>query len=192
MFISSSILPLIVSLLQPLAVESASMAPTLLVGDKAVIAGYGAGATPARGDIIALTSPKSGTSAPFVKRVVGLPGERIQMRDGQLWINDKPVKHEKVQDFVGEGLCGVASLAAVSQWRETLPNGVSYQTLDCIEHSALDESAVHTVPAGTLFVVGDNRDNSVDSRMPARMGDVPFSSILGRLERVVPGPARSK
>jgi signal peptidase I len=114
------------------------------------------------------------------------------MRDGQLWINGQPVKQEKMQDFVGERLCGVPGVAPVKQWHETLPNGVSYQTLDCQAQSALDNDNVHTVAAGSLFVIGDNRDNSVDSRMPKQMGDVPFGNIIGRVERVIPGPARRK
>lgn len=83
-------------------------------------------------------------------------------------------------------------VAPVKQWHETLPNGVSYQTLDCQAQSALDNDNVHTVAAGSLFVIGDNRDNSVDSRMPKQMGDVPFGNIIGRVERVIPGPASRK
>jgi signal peptidase I len=186
---------------QPFLIASESMAPTLQEGDKAFVAKYPAGdsshsppggaAAPARGDVVAFIPP-NGPALVFFKRVVGLPGERIQMKEGQLYINDKPVIHENVQDFVGQGACGTEQIARVKRWRETLPNGVSYETLDCVDNGFYDNTNVYTVPSGSFFMLGDNRDNSTDSRMLSQMGYLPLDSIIGRLDRIVPGPGRGK
>jgi signal peptidase I len=168
------------------APDRATDATAGLAGAAAAPAGA---AIPERGDVVAFIPPQ-GPSLVFFKRVVGLPGERIQMKQGQLYINDKPVIHESVQDFVGQGVCGTLQIARVKRWRETLPNGVSYETLDCVDNGLNDDTTVYTVPNGSIFVLGDNRDNSTDSRMRSQMGDVPLDSIIGRLDRIVPGPGR--
>jgi signal peptidase I len=102
----------------------------------------------------------------------------------------KPVIHESAQDFVGQGACGTVQIARVKRWRETLPNGVSYETLDCVDNGFYDNTNVYTVPSGSIFMLGDNRDNSTDSRMLSQMGYVPLDSIIGRLDRIVPRPGR--
>jgi len=188
-------------LFQPFNIPSGSMKPTLLVGDYLFVSKYTYGYThysfpfspslfsgrvfgsePARGDVVVFRPP-SDTSTDFIKRVIGLPGDRIQMKEGQLYINDAPVKRERMPDFIGEDPCG--SLGAggpVKRWRETLPNNVSYETLDCKDNAFYDNTIEYQVPAGHFFMMGDNRDNSDDSRVQSVVGYVPFENIVGRAQ----------
>jgi signal peptidase I len=115
----------------------------------------------------------------YTKRVIGLPGDRIQVRESVLYINDIAVNRERMADFIGRDACGEDAAAAVKRWRETLPNGVSYEVLDCVDNGFLDNTGVFEVPAGQLFVLGDNRDNSTDSRV-ASFGTIPFDHLVGR------------
>jgi signal peptidase I len=185
-------------LFQPFSIPSRAMAPTLLEGDQFFLSKYPYGYThyslpfspplfsgrifgsePARGDVVVFRLPKD-DSTDYVKRVVGLPGERIQMKEGVLIINDAPVPRERLPDFVGDDLCGTIAGAKVKRWRETLPNGVSHETLDCIDNGFYDNTNVYTVPAGHFFMLGDNRDNSTDSRVLSAVGYVPLENIVGR------------
>lgn len=178
---------------------SQSMAPTLLVGDHFLASkyayGYGPyslpfpllsgrifGSEPARGDVVAFRNLR-GESADYVKRVVGLPGDRIQMKQGLLYINGVPVERQRLADFTGSDACGTVG-AAVKRWRETLPNGVSHETLDCIDNGYYDGTDVYAVPDGHYFMLGDNRDNSTDSRVLNAMGYVPLENIIGRAEMI--------
>jgi signal peptidase I len=97
-----------------------------------------------------------------------------------LHINGQPVKRERVDDFVEteEG----ARPMRVKRWRETLPNGVSYTTLDLVDNGFYDNTPVYQVPAGHYFMMGDNRDNSTDSRVLSQVGYVPFENIVGRAQ----------
>jgi signal peptidase I len=185
-------------LYQPFNIPAASMGPTLLVGDYFFVAKFAYGysrhslpfspplpsgrvlaAVPERGDVVVFRSPKD-TSTDYIKRVVGLPGDRIQMKQGLLYINDIPVSREPLADYDAADLCGSESSRAVRHWRETLPNGASYETLDCVEDGFYDNTTVYTVPAGHLFVLGDNRDNSTDSRVLSALGYVPLENLVGR------------
>src|SRR5579872_5873211 len=186
-------------LYQPFNIPAASMRPTLLVGDYIFVSKFAYGysryslpysprlfsgrifsAEPARGDIVVFRVPKD--SVDYVKRVVGLPGERIQMKQGQLFINGVPVVRELLADAVdAKDACGIPSQAHVKRWHETLPNGVSYETLDCLDEGPLDNTSVYTVPDGYFFVLGDNRDNSTDSRVLAAVGYIPFENLIGRV-----------
>jgi signal peptidase I len=185
-------------LFQPFNIPAGSMIPTFLVGDYFFVAKYAYGysrytwpfssapfsgriwgADPARGDVAAFLLPKDNSTV-FIKRVVGLPGERIQMRLGALHINGVPVARERLPDFVGEQPCGPGNSASTKRWRETLPNGVSYETLDCVDNGFYDNTNVYTVPSGHFFMLGDNRDNSTDSRVVSAMGYVPLENIIGR------------
>jgi len=115
--------------------------------------------------------------------VIGLPGDRIQMKDGLLYINDKPVERERLSDFVGEDPCGSSeAFGRVKRWKETLPNGVSYETLDCQDNGYYDNTIEYVVPPGHFFMMGDNRDNSTDSRVLPAVGYVPFQNIIGRAQ----------
>ena len=184
-------------LFQPFNIPSASMEATLLVGDYLFVQkfayGYsrytfpfGAGPIgpsmngrfpdfkPERGDVIVFKFPRD-NSTDFIKRLIGLPGDRIQMKDGILHINDKAVPKIRVEDYV-ETVGGIEN--KVPQFRETLPNGKSYLTLDHEPYNPGDNTGVYTVPAGHYFMMGDNRDNSDDSRMG--VGYVPADNLEGK------------
>jgi signal peptidase I len=183
------ILPLLIAILirgflfQPFNTPSNSMAPTLLLGDYFFVSKYayfyGHSSGPARGDVVVFHLPKDGSD--YVKRAVGLPGDRIQMKQGVLFINDVAVPRQSLADFTGADPCGGEGAAKVKRWRETLPNGASYETLDCVDNGFYDDTNVFTVPAGHFFTLGDNRDNSTDSRVLSPVGYVPFENLVGRV-----------
>jgi signal peptidase I len=185
-------------LFQPFNIPAGSMIPTFLVGDYFFVSKYAYGysrytwpfssepfagriwgSEPARGDVVAFLLPKDSSTA-YIKRVVGLPGDRIQMRQGLLHINDVPVARERLPDFVGEDPCGSGRSTRTKRWRETLPNAVSHETLDCVDNGFYDNTSVYTVPSGHFFLLGDNRDNSTDSRVLSAVGYVPLENIIGR------------
>jgi signal peptidase I len=187
-------------LFHPFNLPAGSMAPTLLPGDYIFAAKYPYGYTryslpfspplfsgrifgsvPVRGDVIVFRMPKD-ISTDYVKRVVGLPGDRIQMKDGELHINGTAVKRERVESFEGSDACG-GGAARVKRWRETLPEGASYETLDCVDRGFYDDTNVFTVPADRLFVLGDNRDNSTDSRVTS-VGYIPLENVIGRVAMI--------
>jgi signal peptidase I len=163
-------------LFQPFNIPAASMVPTLLVGDYLFVSKYAYGYThyslpfsprlfsgrifgsaPLRGDVVVFRSPKN-DSFDYIKRVVGLHGDRIQMTQGLLYINGTPVARERLTDFMGDGASCGANGAGTKRWREILPNGVSYETLDCVDNGFYDNTNVYMVPDGHLFMMGDNRD----------------------------------
>jgi signal peptidase I len=190
-------------LFQPFNIPSGSMKATLLVGDYLFVSKYSYGyshysipfspplfsgrifgSEPARGDVVVFRLPKD-DSTDYIKRVIGLPGDRIQMKGGLLHINDKPVERERMSDFVGEDPCGSSEATArVKRWKETLPNGVSYESLDCVDNGFYDDTVVYTVPPGNFFMMGDNRDNSTDSRVQSAVGYVPFENLIGRAQMI--------
>jgi signal peptidase I len=184
-------------LFQPFNIPSGSMKETLLVGDYLFVSKYTYGysrysipfspplfsgriwsGNPERGDIVVFRLPRDDTTD-YIKRVIGLPGDRIQMIDGVLHINGEPVKRERIEDFVEneEG-----RTTRVKRWRETLPNGVTYTTLDLIDNGFYDSTPVYEVPAGSYFMMGDNRDNSTDSRVLSQVGYVPLQNIVGKAQ----------
>ena len=190
---------------EPFYVPSGSMEPTLLIGDALLASkfpyGYGTASlpmqislpetgrvfegTPKRGDVVVFRWPGDNSQA-WVKRVVGLPGDRIQMRQGQLFINNHPATLKA--EGTGEAEDDNGNYEHANRYIETLPNGVSHQILKLRDNGRLDNTPEITVPAGKLFVLGDNRDNSADSRVPLRSGGVgllPVDNLVGRADAVL-------
>jgi|SRR3954454_20431783 signal peptidase I len=181
---------------EPYSVPSGSMVPTLLVGDELIGAkfayGYGKYSSPIgmlpdfagrlfdtppeRGDVVVFRLPRDPAQT-YVKRVIGLPGDRIQMKQGRLYINDALVPRRKV------GAYGDDSLYA-----ETLPGGHEHEIVEISDAERLDDTPVFTVPAGHYFMMGDNRDNSLDSRIAANRGGVGFvpeENLVARADRLL-------
>ncbi len=196
--IHALILALIVRifLFQPFNIPSGSMIPTLLVGDYLFVAKYSYGysrysfpfgpnifsgriwgADPERGDVVVFKLPRD-NETDYIKRVIGLPGDQIQMVHGVLHINGEPVKKEKVQDFILHDPSGRER--HLTQYRETLPNGITYPVLDLVKEGIGDNTEVYKVPENHFFMMGDNRDNSTDSRFLSEVGFVPFENLLGK------------
>ncbi|MCH8858430.1 MAG: signal peptidase I [Proteobacteria bacterium] len=178
---------------EPFNIPSSSMVPTLLVGDYLFVSKVSYGysrhsfpfglayfdgrfwaGSPERGDVVVFKLP-SDDSTDYIKRVIGLPGDRIQVLSGVLYINDVPVPKERIEDYV-EAVGDYQY--RVARYRETLPNGASYVVLDREENGNLDNTEVFVVPEGHYFMMGDNRDNSADSR--AGVGYVPLENLVGK------------
>jgi signal peptidase I len=193
------------ALAEPFYVPSGSMEPTLMIGDALLASkypyGYGTaslpiqinlpetgrvfGETPKLGDVVVFRWPGNRSQA-WVKRVVGLPGDRIQMRQGQLFINDRAASLKA--DGIGEAEDDNGGGQAAHRYIETLPNGVSHAIFKIRDNGWLDNTPEVTVPPNHLFVMGDNRDNSADSRVPVREGGVgllPIDNLIGRADAVV-------
>ncbi|MEX2248178.1 MAG: signal peptidase I, partial [Parvibaculum sp.] len=130
--------------------------------------------TPQRGDLIVFNTPER---VPFVKRVIGLPGDKVQMKEGVLYLNDEPVERKEIEPFpIVHGL----PMGTDPQFIETLPGGKSYATLSHGGRSILESTGVYQVANGCLFVMGDNRPNSHDSRMPD-MSCVAEEDVVGKV-----------
>jgi signal peptidase I len=136
---------------------------------------------PERGDVAVFKLP-SNVKIDYIKRVIGLPGDHIQMKVGVLYINDVAVKKERIEDYVDPDneANDRADQPLVAQFRETLPNGVQYNVLDYYEHGSADDTEVFVVPPNNYFMMGDNRDNSSDSRLS--VGYVPVENFVGRAD----------
>ena len=185
-------------LFEPFNIPSGSMIPTLLVGDYLFVSKYSYGysrysfpfgvapidgrifeSQPERGDVAVFRQPKN-ESVAFIKRIVGLPGDRIQVTDGVLRINHVPVNRSKKGIATATDGYNVIKFVV---YEETLPNGRSYVIQERSDNDMLDNTSVYEVPPGHYFMMGDNRDNSRDSRA-ASVGMVPAENLIGRAERL--------
>jgi signal peptidase I len=188
-------------LAEPYSVPTPSMVPTLLVGDQLVGAKYAYGYSkyslalgqlpgiegrlfgrpPERGDVVVFRLPRD-PSTTFVKRLIGLPGDRIQMREGRLYINDALVQRRAIGRFDGDLL-----------YIETLPStsggaAREHEIIEISDTQRHDDTPVFTVPDGHYFMMGDNRDNSLDSRVAASdggVGFVPAENLVARVDRLL-------
>jgi signal peptidase I len=206
-------------ILAPFSIPSGSMLPRLMIGDYLFIAkwpyGYSRyafpwgllgfqgrvfGGLPDRGDVVVFHYPGGGNQD-YVKRVIGLPGDRIEVRQGVVVLNGRPLPRERVADVaiavspnspchgVSPGAvrslqAGSEAVCAIPRFRETLPDGTSYDVLDQVMNGPGDNFGAIVVPEGQLFVMGDNRDDSLDSRFPTSVGGVgllPVDNLLGRV-----------
>lgn len=182
---------------QPFSIPTASMQGSLMIGDYVLASkyswGYGRysfplgiipfkgrifGREPNRGDI-AVFRPVPQKDA-YIKRLVGLPGDSIQMINGVLNINGVPVKREEIGTRIDKDSGGTK--VPVTLYRETLPNGVSHTIQEISDNMPLDNTSEFVVPAGHYFMMGDNRDRSADSRVLSAVGYVPASNLIGKAE----------
>jgi signal peptidase I len=211
--------------LAPFVIPSESMLPRLLIGDYLFVSKWSYGysrwslpwglplipgrifaSTPERGDVVVFRSPSApdGDNDPahadhdVIKRVIGLPGDRIRMQRGQLFLNGRAIPKQRIADFTlplspnyDAARCGAAfvdvdpagrQICRYPRFRETLPGGRSYQVLDLVDDPRGDDTGEYVVPAGNVFLMGDNRDNSGDSRFAPYegMGYIPMERIQGR------------
>jgi signal peptidase I len=190
---------------QPFYVPSGSMQPTLAIGDAFIAAKYPYGysrysvpfglgpasstrllqQTPARGDVIVFRLPRD-PSQTYIKRLIGLPGDHVQMIDGRLWINGKELALKP--DGHGEVEAEDGTITDSPRFIETLPGGVSHPIYKWGWEGAGDNTQLFVVPQGHFFMMGDNRDNSLDSRWSPDqqgVGFVPVENLVGRAEFVV-------
>ena len=183
---------------EPFNIPSGSMIPTLLVGDYLFVSkfsyGYSRfslpsflqvpfhgrifGSLPHRGDVAVFKLPRD-NSTDYIKRIVGLPGDRIQMIHGQLFINGEQVPRQPDGDYIAEG-DGPKML--LKRYIESLPNGAKHPILKASDDQPLDNTQEYKVPDGYVFAMGDNRDNSLDSRVLNAVGFVPVENLVGRAE----------
>ncbi len=187
---------------QPFNIPSGSMIPTLLVGDFLFVSKYAYGYSrfsfpfspdfskgrilatpPKRGDVIVFKLPRDNTTD-YIKRLIGLPGDTIQMKQGRLYINDvevprTPIKSVRTENYEGQD-------ADVPTYEETLPGGVTHKIIEIQGDTGFnDNTDVYKVPPNSYFMMGDNRDNSLDSRVAPDQGGVgyvPFENLIGRAE----------
>lgn len=180
---------------EPFRIPSGSMIPTLLVGDYLFVSKMSYGYSkhslplsmplikgrifytqPERGDVIVFKMP-SDNKTDYIKRLIGLPGDKIQMKDGRLYINGEMVDRKSEGEYVLRDESGKAM--RFEKYTETLPNGMRHPILEATDEGPFDNTEEFTVPEDHFFMMGDNRDNSLDSRS-VKVGFVPKNNLVGK------------
>jgi signal peptidase I len=180
---------------EPFNIPSGSMVPTLLVGDYLFVSKFSYGYSryslpfglplfsgriffhpPTRGDVIVFKLPTD-NSTDYIKRLIGLPGDHIQVKNGILYINDQRCSRRRIEDYIYRE--GNGTFLPVPQYIETLPNGRQHRIIQMTDNGPLDNTSVYDVPPGKYFMMGDNRDNSQDSRVLSAVGYVPAENLIG-------------
>jgi len=183
---------------EPFSIPSGSMIPTLLVGDYLFVSKLSYGYSryslplslplipgrifvtqPETGDVVVFKLPTD-NKTDYIKRIVGLPGDRIQVVGGILHINGTPVKREFVDDYTVPDSYG--SIRHYRRYLEILPNGRAHYIVELGDNGPFDNTDVYTVPDGHYFAMGDNRDSSRDSRFLGEVGYIPLQNLVGRAE----------
>lgn len=183
---------------EPFNIPSGSMLPTLLVGDFLFVSKYSYGYSrhslpwslpvipdrifftpPDRGDIAVFRYP-SDTSVDYIKRIVGLPGDTVQVKQGRLYINGEIVPRTPAGVF--EEKDQYNRVIRLKRYIEELPNGVKHAILERSDREGMDNTPIYRVPEGHYFAMGDNRDNSLDSRALTKVGFIPKENLVGRAE----------
>jgi signal peptidase I len=183
-------------LYEPFNIPSGSMKPTLLVGDYLFVSKFAYGYSrhslpfslplingrifaglPERGDVAVFKLPRDNRTD-YIKRIIGLPGDTVEVRDGILYVNGAAAERSQVEDYYDDD---GSSIGPVKRYHETLSGGPTYTVLDLTEQGQLDNTGVYEVPDGHVFAMGDNRDNSLDSRT-RDVGLIPIENLIGRAE----------
>jgi signal peptidase I len=184
---------------EPFNIPSGSMIPTLLVGDYLFVSKFSYGyskhsfpfsimpikgrlwaSEPARGDVAVFKLPKD-NKTDYIKRIIGLPGDSVQMKKGLLYVNGTRVPRRPIESF--ESKTSFGQVRRVPQYIEKLPNGKEHLIIEEQgDFGPMDATAKFVVPAGHYFAMGDNRDNSSDSRVIGHVGFIPFENLVGRAE----------
>jgi len=186
-------------------IPSESMQPTLQVGDRVLVSkfayGYSRhslplgvgymlpesvngrilGSMPKRGDVVVVRDPDQRIN--LIKRVIGLPGDRIEMRSGQLFLNGEAVTRSAAERLSYRDSGGY--IVGVTQYEETLPEGPVHPIYERSDNAGLDNAGPFIVPESHVFLMGDNRDASADSRVPTGLGYVHVDEVVGRAETVL-------
>lgn len=185
---------------EPFNIPSGSMKPTLLVGDYLFVSKYAYGYSrysfplgiapfkgriwdekPEQGDVVVFKLP-SDNKTDYIKRIIGMPGDTIQMRNGRLILNGEMIDREFVEESDVSDRYG--HVQKTREYKQTLPNGVTFSIYENGDNGPLDNTRIFTVPEGHYFMMGDNRDNSQDSRVSHLVGFVPYQNLIGRAELI--------
>ncbi len=179
---------------EPFNIPSGSMKPNLLVGDFIFVSKWSYGYSkhslpfsiplipkrifsnvPKRGDVVVFKTPQDNRTD-YIKRVIGLPGDKIKIVNGEIILNDSNIIREKMNDFVDND--DQSSMKRVRRYKEYIDN-LNFNILDIMDNGIVDNTETFIVPEGHFFVMGDNRDNSQDSRFKT-IGYIPFDNLVGK------------
>lgn len=186
---------------EPFSIPSGSMIPTLLVGDYLFVSKSSYGYSrysfpltlmpfegrinptlPKRGDVVVFRKPHN-ENIDYIKRVIGLPGDKVQVKEGRLYINHKMVKRTYLGDY--KTLSQPENMVVTfKRYREELPGGKIHEIIEKSDRDVLDNTEMYEVPENHYFMMGDNRDGSQDSRVMDQVGYVPFENFVGRAENI--------